>query len=676
MNSLRLVNYFEKQAKVSSRLRELMAKAAQYLLRKDEKRNFGAALFQEGLTATMDVYELEGILEQLKLRYQQKCSTQELMHTTYKHSIELCVQVRNLDWKAQLHCKLELLQLQCENEMRELSEEYEAERQRRSVLEQRPMVQKARMVEDEVRNMQAKIEDGRERVAAEQAILFEQLKELENERNAIIVYLVETSKQVPDLETELETMKDTDKRMKELVTQKQELLAKLHGKLRDSTSLSDVELSPEQPQSTTTKLEALPSLGNVNNAIVCNKRKEISFIELFKEWETERQLQFQQLSLVENASIIMDKMCTSLEANELSVADNDISNITPRSILRRPSITEDGDNSAVIPKKRVRFATPEMETKEDAFMSSTTPRAIEGVNCADEGERENQNHTFVIEQNNSLLNGATETIEIFSTGEIEEAEQMRKEELTKQTPKKSEFTKATKLVKKARLFGSQRLNKTQKIKTTAGEKQKIEIQECRIVKPAGTKLPTKLPLTLTPEPEPQAPPANPPISSAATLPVTTNQTFKVSLKPTKRKSRKMPDCKTFFREYLEQSHEENLQKSTGIDYRAEAGVNDPIITAEPLQASAKYTPKRKKIDMNIDAFGYEPLMSPNERCDAAENDDFLQFDMKFKFDENQGLLGDSVDDFFGGQVNRDDDMLSFDFSDENVEENSKMDMFF
>ncbi|XP_054744912.1 uncharacterized protein LOC129249244 [Anastrepha obliqua] len=672
MNSLRLVNYFEKQAKVSSRLRELMAKAAQYLLRKDETRNFGAALFQEGLTATMDVYELEGILEQLNLRYQQKCATQELMHTTYKHSIELCVQVRNLDWKAQLHCKLELLQLQCQNEMRELSEEYEAERQRRSVLEQRPIVQKARMVEDEVRNMQAKIEDGRERAAAEQAILLEQLKELQNERNAIIVYLVEASKQVPDLETELETMKDTDnQRMKELVTQKQELLAKLHGKFRDSTTLSDVELSPEQPQSTTTKLEALPSLGNVNNAIVCDKRKEISFIELFKEWETERQLQFQQLSLVENASIIMDKMWTSLEANELSVANNDISNITPRSILRRPSITEDEDNSAVIPKKRVRFATPEMETMEDAFMSSTTSRAIEGVNCADEEERENQNHTFVIEQNNSLLNGATETIEIFSTGEIEEAEQMRKEELTKQTPKKSEFTKATKLVKKARLFGSQRLNKTQNIKTTAGEKQKIEIQECRIIKPAGTKLPTKLPLTLTPEPEPKAPPANPLISSAATLPVTTNQTFKVPLKPTKRKSRKMPDCQTFFREYLEQSYEENSQKSTGID-------SIPIITAEPLQATAKYTPKRKKIDMNIDAFCYEPLMSPNESCDAAENDDFLQFDMKFKFDENQGLLGDSVDDFFGGQVNddRDDDMLSFDFSDENVEENSKMDMFF
>lgn len=87
----------------------------------------------------MDAYELECIFRQLKIQHQQQSATHEHMLIAYKHSVEFCVKVNNIDWNMQLHSKLELLQLKCQNEMRELSKEYEMEKERRRTLEQRPI---------------------------------------------------------------------------------------------------------------------------------------------------------------------------------------------------------------------------------------------------------------------------------------------------------------------------------------------------------------------------------------------------------------------------------------------------------------------------------------------------------------------------------------------------------
>lgn len=277
-------------------------------------------------------------------------------------------------------------------------------------------------------------------------------------------------------------------------------------------------------------------------------------MELFKEWEAKRQLQFQQLlatntkAFTERTPIAKNVALTSFGVGHLKPAVNGVVKTMPRSILRRPS-TEDEDNVAVVPKKRVRFATPEAEDREKAFVLAKDAEkdercdreernkdmngtfvmkesnffyngitnegqtwegeckkdndtfVIEERNflfngdtdekVVDEADQDQENDAIVIEESNFFVNGDTETIEIFSTGEVAVNEQATNEEARRLQHKKPEFITANKLLKKAKLLGSQKLSKIALPKTSAAaDKPKIEIQECRIIKPAGTKLPT------------------------------------------------------------------------------------------------------------------------------------------------------------------------------------------
>lgn len=149
--------------------------------------------------------------------------------------------------------------------------------------------------------------------------------------------------------------------------------------------------------------------------------------------------------------------------------------------------------------------------------------------------------------------------------------------------------------------------------------------------------------------------------------------------PTKRKARKMPDCDTFFREFLQQSNDGNAKITANAVNKTVNGTKVSANAANAgvaLQASEQPKSKLKKTELDFDSFYRETLMCSNEssvdstaEMQAAPSkngkDSFLQFSMNFD-DENQGLLGESLNDFFDGQANNngkddDDDSLTFDF---------------
>ncbi|XP_036321590.1 uncharacterized protein LOC118735753 [Rhagoletis pomonella] len=749
MNSLILMNYFEKQAKSSPKLQELMAQAAHCLLVKEELRSLENELSEETLTLTMDNYQLECVAEQLKSQYQQHREEQECMRLVNKHSVEFFVVVRNFDWEEYIRCKLELLQVRCQKEMLEMNEEYEAEQRRRNQLEQRKSVQLARAAQRELANMQAKKDYAKKGAAESEATLLKELKELRQKRNDLIVALVTRSKQIADRKKELETMKAAQKKhITELNTQKQELIAKLQKhetKLPGTTTPNEVVLCQEQKlpkinnAPATKKLEAFSNAENVSNATISVERKEPTFMDLFKEWEAKRQLQYQQLlatntkAFSEITPAAKNEAADTLATTHSKPANNGVTKTMPRSILRRPS-TEDEDNVDIVPKKRVHFATPEVEDREEAFVpakdiekdkrcggkeskndksstfvmkesnffynGNTTESqtwesesgkdgdtfVIEEENffngemdekVVDEAGKEQQNGTIAFGESNFFVNGDTETIEILSTGEVAENEQPTREEVRRPQPKKPEFIKASKLLKKAKLLGFQKINKT--ALPFVADKPKIEIQECRIIKPAGTKLPTKLPIELTPESTLAQRSINPPDAANAAQ-MKTDKVFKTPTQPTKRKARKMPDCDTFFREFLKQSNEGNTKFAATVDDRKVNGTNASSTAANAsvaLQASEEPKPKLKKTELDFERFFHETIMCSNESSvDSATEmqmppskngkDSFLQFDMSFG-DANQALLGESLNDFFGPQaVNNggdddDDDSSTFDF---------------
>lgn len=68
-------------------------------------------------------------------------------------------------------------------------------------------VQTARAAEKEVANIQMKKENATESATAYQKKLLEQLEKLQDERNAIIVFLVKGSKQIADKEAEVSKSK-------------------------------------------------------------------------------------------------------------------------------------------------------------------------------------------------------------------------------------------------------------------------------------------------------------------------------------------------------------------------------------------------------------------------------------------------------------------------------------
>lgn len=253
-------------------------------------------------------------------------------------------------------------------------------------------------------------------------------------------------------------------------------------------SLEKVTTNHDFTPSIATKLDAFPKFGNTTNADTDAKPKEISFLDLFKEWELKKQKQFQELvtTTVYPSTPIVPYMTVNCD----SEADhtNTISNRGPTSILRRPNITE-GEGGAVIPKKRVRFATLEsFESDLDFIPSRHASFNSSKYDIAAGTGGQIENDTFLVEDNVPSFNGDTETIEIFSTDEVMRNgnEKPHSEELSGQKQTKPDFVTAKKLLRKARLLGSQRQSKVQAIE----KKSKIEIQECRIIKPAGTKLPT------------------------------------------------------------------------------------------------------------------------------------------------------------------------------------------
>ncbi|XP_018798039.1 PREDICTED: uncharacterized protein LOC108974571 isoform X2 [Bactrocera latifrons] len=676
MNSLILINYLEQQAKGNSKLQELLTQTAQCLVRKEEKRK----LENETLINTMDVYELESILKQLKLQYQQQCAVQKEMLTVYKHSVEFCVQVHNIDWNSQLHCKLELLQLQCQNEMRELSEEYEEEKERRKALEQRPIVQKVRAAETAVANMQVKIDNAKQRATAYQSKLFEQLDKVQNEQNAIIVLLVKGSKEIAAKEAELAVLESTyNAQRKDLMAQKQELISKMqtfNTKLPVYVNANELEPSLEKAAtnhdftlSIATKLDTFPTFGNTVNANTDVKPKEISFLDLFKEWELQKQKQIQELvttTVYSDFTSIVPNLTVSYD----SEADhtNTIPDSGPKSILRRPNIAEN-EGDALIPKKRVRFATHESAEDNWDFIP-TCHASFNPLECdvvAGIGEVID-NDTFLVEDNVQSFNGDTETIEIFSTDEVlrNENGNAHCEELSGQKPTRPEFVTAKKLLRKARLQGSQRQSKVHTISSAVEKRSKIEIRECRIVKPAGTKLPMKLPIALTPEP--QAQPTNATIAIEPLQP-TKNKVFKTPPVPKVRKQDKIPDRNNFFDDFLKESSVETSQTNSEVGPNPVKDPNAMLSFDESMGTSEKSKRRGKKPSMDFESFFRETLKSCNDDSAALqvspteEDNDLLQFDLNFA--DNNGLSNSNYEDFFGDQENaeEDDDLLSFNFSD-------------
>uniref|UniRef100_A0A0A1XNA5 Chromosome partition protein Smc n=1 Tax=Zeugodacus cucurbitae TaxID=28588 RepID=A0A0A1XNA5_ZEUCU len=685
MNSLILMNYLDQQAKGNGKLQNLLAQTAQCLMRKEEQCKLEKELLQESLIHTMDVYELETIMKQLKLQYQQQCASQEQMLTVYKHSVEFCVQVQNIDWNSQLDCKLELLQLRCQNEMRELSEEYEEEKERRKMLEQRPIVQTARAAEKEIANIQAKIENVKERASAYQNQLFEQLEKLQNERNAAIVFLIKGSKEIADKEAELAALESANNaQTNDLIKQKEEIISKMQKlgtKLPVFTNANKLEPCPEQinanndfSSTIATKLDVFPKLGNTTNANTEVKPKEMSFLELFKEWELKKHQQFQQLVNITPYTDYNPTVNVPDITVNISETDNTstIHDITPKSILRRPSISEE-DGGVVVPKKRVRFATPDgVDSDSDLDFntsSHTSFNAVEG-NAADGRGDEIQNTTFVVEENMPPFNGDTETIEIFSTDEVV-ASEIDKED-SEHKFKKPDFVTAKKLLRKAKLQGSQRQSKVQDIAGTVGKRPKIEIQECRVIKPAGTKLPTKLPIALTPEPQEQAT-SNSTIQPKETLQATNNKVFKSPPKPKMRKQQQIPDYNNFFADFSKESSVETSQTDSEAGVNTVKDTNDMLSFDEPMKSYDKAKRKGKKNGtMDFESFFRETL----KNCEIDDSgasmqvspiegeNELLQFDLNF--DDNNGLSHSNYDDLFADQVNGgkvDDDMLSFNFSD-------------
>ncbi|XP_050322098.1 uncharacterized protein LOC126754183 [Bactrocera neohumeralis] len=680
MNSLILINYLEQQAVGNSKLQELLAQTAQCLVRKEEKRKLENELLQETLINTMDVYELESILKQLKLQYQQQCAVQEEMLTVYKHSVEFCVQVQNIDWNSQLHCKLELLQLKCQNEIRELSEEYEEEKERRKALEQRPIVQKVRAAEKEVANIQAKIDNAKQRATAYQRKLLEQLDKVQNEQNAIIVLLVKGSKEIAEKEAELAALENAyNAQRKDLMAQKQELISKMqtfNTKLPVYVNANELEPSLEKTAtnddftpSIATKLDAFPIFGNTINANTDVKPKEISFLDLFKEWELQKQKQIEEL-VTTTAYSDFTSIVPNLTVSYDSETDhtNTIPESGPKSILRRPNIAEDV-GAAFIPKKRVRFATHESVENNLDFIS-TRHASFNPLECdavAGTGE-EIENDTFLVDDNVPTFNGDTETIEIFSTDEVlrNENKNAHSEELSGQKQTRPEFVTAKKLLRKARLQGSQRQSKVHTISSAVEKKSKIEIRECRIIKPAGTKLPTKLPIVLTPEP--QAPTTS---STIAIEPLqsTKNKVFKTPPIPKVRKQQKIPDRNNFFDDFLKESSVETSQTDSEVGTNAVKDPNAMLSFDESTGTSEKSKRRGKKSSMDFESFFRETLKGCNDDSAALqlspteEDSDLLQFDLNFA--ENNGLSNSNYEDFFADQENaeKDDDLLSFNFSD-------------
>lgn len=248
---------------------------------------------------------------------------------------------------------------------------------------------------------------------------------------------------------------------------------------------SKIDFTP----SIVTKLEAFPKLGNATNANIDAKPKEISFLELFKEWELKKQQQLQQLV----TTTAYPSRTSILPFMTLDGSGTDHMNTIPgsglKSILRRRNIAED-DGAAVVPKKRVRFATIDGVDSDLDFIQSNFNGA-EGGDAAGK-DKEVENDTFLAEENMPLFNGDTETIEIFSNDEAVTNENKKEhdEETSVQKIAKPNFDTAKKLLKKAKLQGSQRQDNVQALSGIVAEKPTIEIQECRIIKPAGTKLPT------------------------------------------------------------------------------------------------------------------------------------------------------------------------------------------
>ncbi|XP_011199405.4 uncharacterized protein LOC105223385 [Bactrocera dorsalis] len=677
MNSLILINYLEQQAKGNSKLQELLAQTARCLVRKEEKRKLENDLLQETLINTMDVYELESILKQLKLQYQQQCAVQEEMLTVYKHSVEFCVQVHNIDWNSQLHCKLELMQLKCQNEIRELSEEYEEEKERRKALEQRPIVQKVRAAEKELANIQAKIDNAKQRATAYQSKLLEQLDKAQNEQNAIIVVLVKGSKEISEKEEELAALESAyNAQRKDLMAQKQELVSKMqtfNTKLPVYVNANELEPSLEKAAtnldftpSIATKLDAFPNFGNTINANTDVKPKEISFLDLFKEWELLKQKQIQELvttTAYSDFTSILPNLAVSYDS-EMDHT-NTIPDSGPKSILRRPNIAED-EGAAFIPKKRVRFVTHEGVESNMDFIP-TRPASFNplvGDVVAGIGE-EIENATFLVEDNVPSFNGGTETIEIFSTDEVlrNENNNAHSEELSGQRQTKPEFVTAKKLLRKARLQGSQKQSKVHTISSAVEKKSKIEIQECRIVKPAGTKLPTKLPIDLTPEPQTQH--TNSTIAIESLQP-TKNKVFKTPPIPKVRKQEKIPDRNDFFDDF---SSVETSQTDSEVGSNAVKDPNAMLSFDEHTGISEKSKRRCKKSSMDFESFFRETLKSCNDSSadlqvsPTDEDNDLLQFDLNFA--DNNGLSNSNYEDFFADQENagKDDDLLSFNFSD-------------
>ncbi|XP_067620542.1 restin homolog [Eurosta solidaginis] len=700
MDSLLLINYFEKQAKVSSHLQELMAQVTKCLLRKEEQRSLEKSLQQETLTLTMDVYEMEGVSKQLKLQYDQQSAGEESINTIYKYAIQFCTQIQNIDWNAQMHCKLELMQLQCQNELRELSEEYEMAQKRRSELQQRPIVQMAHTAQKELVDVEAKMNQSKQTAFEHQTKLLDRLTDMRNERNATIVYLVEGSKKIVDLNKEIEDEKSShEHQRKELLRQKQELISKLQkhsaklpdasaGNIEDKESLPQVENAPV----TITKLEPFPNMGNGCNATtVCAEQKKLSFVELFKEWGTKRQLQFPQI-MTNAANMFPEKspitppkeiLSTSLTVSNISInhINEPLTNVciesTPRSVSRRPY--EDESDTLFIPKKRVRLTDQEVVESNDTFFSEAVSNEIESAYSAKENEIENRgNATFVIEQSTEIPSKSdTETIEIFSTGEMEKRETMRAEELTKQKVNKPVFVKANKLLKKAKLMGSQKM--TSKVfkscKSRVGNgKSKIEIQECRIIKPAGTKLPTKLPIDLPQEEQAiKSPKSRNSSTNASPATKIEVKIFKSPQRPPKRKAAKLSDCDVYFRKFLQQQSDSEENNKTGKTTAA------PLLEFDKSSHTKeeKSKPKRRKTETDFDRFFRE---TPNKGSDESDNDPsmlgeaviskesddgFLQFSTKL--DEGSAFFGSNVDDFFAGPSNNEKDdgnFLSFDFDGE------------
>ncbi|CAD6999187.1 unnamed protein product [Ceratitis capitata] len=616
MHLLVLMNYFEKRAEANNRLRDLIAQVAQNLMKKEEKIKLENELLQETLTATMDAYELECIFRQLKIQHQQQSATHEHMLIAYKHSVEFCVKVNNIDWNMQLHSKLELLQLKCQNEMRELSKEYEMEKERRRTLEQRPIVQEARAAEKEIANIQSLIHIAKERSSTLQAKLLEQQQCLQDELNATILFLVTGSEKISEMKRELEAYAN-NAQVKELAARKQELISKiqkLSAKVGREFSIQFVFNLPnynsalQLPVFTTgnefalrteqaapkldnvdnvSELEVFSKMGKTNNANDMG-HKEISFLDLFKEWELKKQQQYQEL-IINTAKPHIDNTITIpalMAMNNFESSAFDITlDVAPKSALRR----QGEDNvDLMVPKKRVRFATPETKAGDgneiEFIPSSTSLLHIEDERAVERKENGFFSDTYVIDSSGiPSFNGDTETIEILSTGDVDNNnnEKSSTEKVCVENYIKPDFMKAKKLLKKARLLGSQKQNQIQRIPSSVTKKPKIEIQECRILKPAGTKLPTKFPIVITPEPE-----------------TTKDNIFKSPLKPQQRTEQKPQKVdETIFQDFLKESSDDNSQiSSDAVVYKAAKETDiDRYNNGEQFQAKECTKSKNNKI---------------------------------------------------------------------------------